>query len=62
MSNQIPDRDFVYNALLPYNYLPMDKNNGSLRLNAANPSWPPRLFPVYTTYSPSNCLKTSSSE
>jgi len=25
MSNQIPDKDYVYNALLRYNYLPMNK-------------------------------------
>ena len=27
MSNQIPDKDFVYNALLRYNYLPIGKKN-----------------------------------
>ena len=25
MSNQIPDKDYVYNALLRYNYLPLGK-------------------------------------
>ncbi|MDE0398125.1 MAG: hypothetical protein OXL96_09995 [Candidatus Poribacteria bacterium] len=27
MNNQIPDKDFVYNALLRYNYLPIGKKN-----------------------------------